>query len=289
MDTGSENIAVAEGSSLYYSLLYCTEAQRSRVCHALSFIQSMATALHEVTEPSVAEKKIHWWHEEIERLVKQNARHPASVAVQAWLPNRTTAQACIDILSVAASERFNPASTDTEWLERIQQDYHARTIVLHHALQYDAENRSNVPINFLSLAQGLGQVDKLLSLPALLNKGYAVFSDDRYSHFNITPDDLLALSGKTVTGANQKQESATALLSWATEEANTALLKAQDESPFTDKPSSNALLPLIIMASLRQKQVQLWQKKSPNLLRETVSVTPMRKFITAYRLRRRYS
>jgi len=289
MDSSSSKLAVTEGSSLYYSLLYCTEAQRSRVLHTLALIQSMTTALHEVSDPSVAEKKIHWWHEEIERLVKQNARHPACTALQHWLPNRSTAQACIDILSVAASERFNPAATDVEWLERIEQGYHARIVLLHHALQHDAKDRSNVPIKYVAMAHGLGQIDRLLSLPALLHKGYAVFSDERYSQFNLAPDDLLKISDQSLNDANDIQTNASTLMQWAMSQANTAFSKTHNESPFTDKPPSDTLLPLIIMSTLRQKQIQLWLKKSPNLLRETVSITPMRKFFSTYLLRRRYS
>lgn len=289
MNQSSSSVAVTEGSSLYYSLLYCSDAQRSRALQALTLIQSMTSALHDVSEPSIAEKKIHWWHEEIERLVKRNARHPDCVATQQWLPNRVTAQACIDVLSVAASERFNPATTDAEWLERVQQDYHARIVLTHHALQYDAEDRSNVPINYVSMAQGLGQMDRLLSLPTLLHKGYAVFSDERFTQCNVTPEDLLKITGSTEDNTHALPEPVNNLMRWAISHANTTLEKTHTESPFTDQPTSGYVLPLIIMTTLRQKQVKLWLKKSPNLLRETVSVTPMRKFISAYRLRRRYT
>lgn len=289
MNSSSSSVTVTEGSSLYYSLLYCTDAQRDRVLKTLALIRSMTSALHEVTEPSVAEKKIHWWHEEIERLVKRNARHPDCVATQEWLPSRTTAQACIDVLSVAASERFNPATDDTEWLERIQQDYHARIVLVHHALQYDAEDRTNVPINYASMAQGLGQLDRLLSLPTLLNKGFAIFSDERFSQSNVKPDDLLKLSSSTDDSQQAIHEPVSNLIRWAISNANSALDKAETESPFTDKPAPSSQLPLIVMTTLRRKQVKLWLKKSPNLLRENVSVTPMRKFISAYRLRRRYT
>jgi hypothetical protein len=289
INQSASGLAITEGSSLYYSLLYCTDAQRSRVQHTLTLIQTMTSALHEVTEPSVAEKKIHWWHEEIERLVKRDARHPDCVAAQRWLPHRSTAQACIDVLSVAASERFNPAVNDSEWLERIQQDYHARIVLVHHALQYDAEDRSNVPIKYTSMAQGLGQVDRLLLLPTLLKKGYAIFSDERFTQCNITPEDLLSLTSGTEPHSQDKQEAANNLIHWAMSQANTSLAQAMTESPFTDKPASKSLLPMIIMTTLRQQQVKLWLKKSPNLLRETVSVTPMRKFISTYRLKRRHA
>ena len=289
MNQSASGLAITEGSSLYYSLLYCTDAQRTRVMQTLTLIQTMTSALHEVTEPTVAEKKIHWWHEEIERLVKGDARHPDCLATQQWLPHRSTAQACIDVLSVAASERFNPAANDTEWLERIQQDYHARIVLIHHALQYDAEDRSNVPIQYTSMAQGLGQVDRLLLLPTLLNKGYAIFSDERFAQSSITPEDLLTLSSSTEQHSQDKREPANNLIRWAMSQANNTLAKAITETPFTDKPASKSLLPMIIMTTLRQQQVKLWMKKSPDLLRETVSVTPMRKFISAYRLKRRHT
>ena len=64
----SGRIELREGSSLYYSLLWTDDAVRERLLARLSLVHTLLTTLEEVQEPEVAERKVHWWHEELERL-----------------------------------------------------------------------------------------------------------------------------------------------------------------------------------------------------------------------------
>ena len=71
----------SDGSTLYYALLKVDSTKRDQMIDLLALCKTLAGTLHDVSEVTVAEKKLHWWHEEIERLHGQSgansARHPA--------------------------------------------------------------------------------------------------------------------------------------------------------------------------------------------------------------------
>ena len=45
-------------------------------------------------------------------------------------------------------------------------------------------------------------------------------------------------------------------------------------------------LPLLILARLREKQLALWRKRKPDLLRESMTLTPIRKYLITRRCQR---
>ena len=59
-------LTLEAGSSLYYSLLWTDDAVKERFVQRLNLIQSLNSTLDDVQDPEVAQKKIHWWHEELE-------------------------------------------------------------------------------------------------------------------------------------------------------------------------------------------------------------------------------
>ena len=74
------------GSTYYYALRHQPGDVHARVHATLQLIETVTECLLDVTEPTVAEKKIHWWHEEIDRLINAEPRHPATVAFKANFP-----------------------------------------------------------------------------------------------------------------------------------------------------------------------------------------------------------
>lgn len=242
------------------------------MCQTLQLIDAISTTLYEVTEPTVAEKKIHWWHEELARMASQTARHPACVAVQSYLHRPDAVNACVSILSAAATERYTPPATDNELDEMISADYGARLKLVERTLSEHIQ-----PCSQHELALGLGHTHRLASLSQRLQHGYAVFSDERFTQFQTTPEQLLKAEHDDNT-----------LVASAVEQTSQTWVRAIDEFSRTEK-SSHASLPVIVTAYLRQSQVNLWRKRRPNLQREYVTITPIRKFLIAYRCKRRFA
>jgi len=67
-----------EGSSLYYATLRMDTLDRTQTIHALEFVRILSHCLSGVQEPGVAQTKLQWWSDEINRLMLNEPRHPAS-------------------------------------------------------------------------------------------------------------------------------------------------------------------------------------------------------------------
>ena len=268
-------------------------------------IKAMTQTLLAVTEQHVAQSKLHWWHEEIDRLIAGNARHPAVQACQTELTGVQNArQHCLNLLSVAAQDRYSPAADDAELEARLQLELGAQLALMSHALLKDQRALEDDTYRFPELAIALGKVDRLLRLPKLLHRGYAVFSTACYAENKLTQADLAAgvrVAGVT-SGSNDASGGKTVrrqkLLSTAINDANQSMQNAMskppchlpgkhgaEESDCIDQPG---MLPLVILASLRARQLHMWQRKPPDLLRERTTLTPVAKYLIAWRCKRRY-
>jgi len=304
-----EKLVATDGSTLYYALLYEEKPSSTRALETLEFIQTLSSTLNDVTEGDVAEKKIHWWHEELARLSKQQARHPACIAVQNYLHSRLSMEACLAILSAAASERYTSFATEHELNETILADYGARLTLLEAALSTPplANPQSTVrhgekPIAFQTkpevmtnneetsashtanvIAAGLGRFDRLNSMAKRLRCGYPVFSDERYKDYGLTPEDLLNHAALPA----EKLEKVQYLMASAVLDTLTCVERAVNSFavPDVSKPTN---LTVRILCQIRYAQLKLWNKRKPNLLAESVTLTPIRKFIIAYRCKRRF-
>ncbi len=304
-----EQSGTTEGSALYYALLYVETLSSSQALETLKFIQTLSSTLNDVTEGDVAEKKIHWWHEELTRLSKQQARHPASIEVQKFLNSHVSIEACLAILSAAASERYNSFATEKELNETIRADYGARLNLLEIAINTKPiapaktkEHLSEKPVRFQKLpellnssddaltssstdimALGFGQFDRLNSLAKRLRCGYSVFSDERYQEYGLTPEELV----NHAMQPSQVQHKIQALIHSAVIDTLTSFESAENCIAQT-RTTTSTPLPVQILCQIRHAQLKLWKKRKPNLLNESVTLTPLRKFIIAYRCKRRF-
>ncbi len=306
-------ISIRDGSSLYYSLLWTESPIRQRFAQRLTLIKALATTLDDVQEPQVAEKKIHWWHEELQRLTDGSARHPATQQNQEHLLGLEKAQtACLDIVSVAATQRFTPASTNEENDANIVKSYRARLALLAHALS-NVENDLEADSHTHLAALGFGQYEQLVRLPNLIHRGLPVFSDELYKQFGIRPNDLAELiridasashnsAASDETSAPAAQPAAGSrlagitvsvdkpgrrqLLAYVIASNQSTLGKAVSDKLTTQRYRTQPLLPIWRLLVLRKHQLDLWSKHQPNLLRERTTLTPLAKLFRAWQNRR---
>ena len=67
--------AAPEGTAAYYSILFCPEDRRP----ALTALYALERELQQITghgEPSIAQIRLGWWGEELDRLIADEPRHP---------------------------------------------------------------------------------------------------------------------------------------------------------------------------------------------------------------------
>lgn len=293
---------IREGSSLYYSLLWTSDATRHSFYNRLNLAHTLATTLDDVQEPQVAEKKIHWWHEELQRLRDGSARHPTTKACQPELIDLDSAQAaCLDIISVASTQRFTPVDSESASNEALLQSYKARLALLAHALSGNAQDlKTDSHSNLAALA--FARYEQLSRLPTLIHRGLPVFSSEIYKRFNTQPTDLAKHILVASTKEDKNEQSAPLslnqipiatdnperqkLLNYAIKQAMETLTSAVNSNEISERYRRNELIPLWRLLVLRKHQVTLWHKKQPDLLRERATLTPLRKFFHAWRHRK---
>jgi len=310
-------IKIHEGSSLYYSLLWTETDARERFVARLGLVHALSTTLDDVQEPQVAQRKIHWWHEELQRMINGEARHPATKACQHSLGTQARIQTdtagvaipdtsnevltvCLSILSSVSTSRFTPPPTDQEADTQLIQKQTAQIALLAYAL---SDDNGDLAINSHSAmaALAVAKYEQLTRLPYLLHRGHPVFSDETYKRHGIRPTDLASqvrvaqdtpasnapkpgtLAGIPVTVDTPGQQ---ALLTSAIDTTALALQDAINDQQTVKRYRHSPLLPLWRLLVLREKQVTTWQKQQPDLMRERTSLTPLSKFFTAWRHRR---
>ena len=262
---------VQEGSSLYYALLHVPAAVQQQLLAVLRLCTVLSNTLNEVTEPSVAEKKIHWWHEEITRLHAGESRHPATQAVEPLLHAYEIEPQCwLAILSANNDEKFINAVDDTEYQQRLQKGYHARIQICSRILQ----GHDHMPSTHWAAA--LGEVDRLRQFHRLYNHGYPVLPDEDYARQSIEPTDVRVA---------EKRAQVSALFTHRIELTISALQRALSEP---DPAMRTGSLPFYTLATLRKAQLDLWLKQALLPSEAYATLTPLRKAWLAWRCRTRY-
>jgi len=275
-----------DGSSLYYSLLWTQPTARENYLKRLNLIHALSSSLDDVQEPTVAEKKIHWWHEELERLAKSTPRHPACEENKELMRgNQVAIRHCLSILSSAASTRYTQSQTDVDAKELLLSSFKSRLALLSDALHHSqadaddmqtAANREALKDKIIQaddLALAFATHDNLYRLPYLLHRGFAVFSDETYDRHSLTPETL-------------STEGAPAILEETINHALSCFDSAFSDESLCSVLQQPAQLPLWRLAKLRTAQLKLWQRQGTRLVSERATLTPIRKLYIAWRHRR---
>jgi len=316
----------AEGSTAYYALRHYHDTDIDRLHRTLTLSNSIGQCLLEVKDPSVAEKKIHWWHEELERLFKTEPRHPATQGykpVFQTLPpaDRELAGQCLlAVLSCHSDERFKNAVTDDEFQQRLIRNYRARLVLV--SLACSDKQVVNINDNgdgafaikppavkppttdcLDPLATGLALTHRLANFHGLFYAGMPVWPDSLYDTYQLTPDQLsrdcpsdaqIEMQSHIITLAIENLHQADRLLQTPQQQnipgisARQQLPGLQDNSLKHITSSKNANQALVVYAAIRLEQLRLWRNKKTNLLEHYRSLTPIRKAWISWRATRRF-
>jgi len=73
--------AAASGSSFYYAFLFLPPERRRAITALYAYCREVDDIVDEVGDPAVAQAKLGWWMQEIDRLFAGSAQHPVSRAL----------------------------------------------------------------------------------------------------------------------------------------------------------------------------------------------------------------
>jgi phytoene synthase len=76
-----QNKAAPLGSNFYYSILFYSRLQQQSLYTLHAFATEIGDIVNECSDPGVARIKLQWWHEEIQRVFNEQARHPVGKAL----------------------------------------------------------------------------------------------------------------------------------------------------------------------------------------------------------------
>lgn len=82
-DEYCQNKATRQGTSLYYSLLFLPPAQRQAATALHAYQKEITAIVAECSDIAVAQTKLQWWQEEIDRLFMGTPRHPVTQSLAA--------------------------------------------------------------------------------------------------------------------------------------------------------------------------------------------------------------
>jgi phytoene synthase len=73
--------AAASGSSFYYAFLFLAPERRRAITAVYAYCREVDDIVDEVTDPAVAQTKLAWWVQEVDRLFAGSAQHPVARAL----------------------------------------------------------------------------------------------------------------------------------------------------------------------------------------------------------------
>jgi len=84
--------AAASGSSFYYSFVFLPQETRRAITAFYALCRELDDVVDECHERLVAETKLNWWRDEIERFATGRPEHPVTLALHDTAPGRALSQ-----------------------------------------------------------------------------------------------------------------------------------------------------------------------------------------------------
>jgi phytoene synthase len=263
--------AAASGSSFYYSFLFLPKPRRQAITALYAFCREVDDIADECSDPSIARTKLHWWRMEIANLFQGNPQHPVTQALQPAIKeyglNEEHFQEIIDGMEMDLEQnRYQDFKELQLYCYRV-----ASVVGLLSASIFGYSDRKT-----LKYAHDLGMAFQLTNI--IRDVGEDARRDRIY-----LPLDELARFGVSETNLLHGHQSPQVrkLLDFQISRAKEFYQRAFDALPAVDR---RAQRPGLMMAAIYQTVLhEIEQEGSEKVLKQRVSLTPLRKLWLAWR------
>ena len=263
------------GSSLYYALAAAPTAHRRVLSLWLQWWHQTAQIPLIISDPGVAETKLRWWQQEVNKASQGQASHPvlkelmeASAASQACqLPAWSNWQSQLDELITLIHQ--------TRWLDEASLIRHAQRstgLACEGAaviLGLDDEAALSVA---RQIGCGLRQAHFLARLGQDARAGWVNVGIDVLQQHDVRAHQL----SKPVAG--QTPDGWAGLLLHLQNRASSTLTEACHAARALPRPQRQALKPLLVLAQIQLRQVAEIARHGDLVLHERIVLTPIRKW-----------
>lgn len=264
--------AAPAGSSLYYATLFETEEVKRRLYPVFALHYEIADILTASPDPGVTRVKLQWWVEEIERLFRQEPRHPVATRLSPLLPDLGKDPApLLEYLALTDSLVSRPFIQGVdEWFDVLSRGFGR---IWEMASRVDGRERDDDPAGSRDNGGIIFILDLLQSLPLLASRGYLMLPAELLEKHGIRENDLPAGAGESA---------AVPLFGELVERTQSRL-----DSFYHITKKSRQRIPLyqLIMNRISASTCREIQQDGNRLLQHKIVLTPLRKLWIAGRTR----
>lgn len=269
-DDYCQDKAAQSGSSFYYSFLFLPPAQRRAITALYAYCREIDDAVDEPSDPSVAQAKLGWWAEEIDRLYAGQSQHPVTRALAPHVETfGITRERLLEVL-----EGMRMDLTQTRYL-----DFAALARYCHLVAGVVGELAAGIfgtaDPRTLDYARKLGLALQLINIVRDVGedarRGRIYLPIDELQRFDVKAADLL--NAKYVAGYP-------ALMKFQAQRARAIHADALQTLPAAER---RAQRPGLIMGSIYLALLDELERDGFPVLHQRVSLTPLRKLWIAWR------
>jgi len=269
-----EEKVARSGSSLYYSLLFLPPEQRQATIALYAFCREVGDVVDHCREPAVANHKLQWWRDELQRTFQDNPYHPVARALQPTIRRHDLAieqfEEVIDGIQMDLDYDSYPSFSELSLY-----CYRAAGVVgVMTAEIFGYEDRDTI-----RYARDLGLALKLTHIirdvGEDVRRGRVYLPLDELQRFGVSPGDLTLA---------ETPERVRELLAFQARRAHDYYDRALAHLPDADRYRQRGGL---IMASIYRTLLTEIERDQLRVLEHRTSLTPLRKLWIAWRTARR--
>lgn len=269
-DQYCQDKAAASGSSFYYSFRFLPPARRRAITALYAFCREVDDVVDECSDENVARTTLNWWRDEVAALYEGRPQHPVTRAL------------------MPAIKVFNlRRELLVEIIDGMEMDLTRHTYENFEALQLYCYRVASV-VGLLA-AEIFGYTDpKTLEYAHDLGIAFQltniirdVGEDARRGRIYIPQDELIKFGVPPADVLNARESEAFyKLMQFQIERAQKYYAQALSKLPDADRKSQRTGL---IMAAIYQATLDEVERSGCHVLRERISLTPLRKLWLAYK------
>ena len=261
--------AASSGSSFYYSFLFLNTEKRQAITALYAFCREVDDCVDECSDPEIARQKLEWWRTEIQRTYHGTPSHPVGFSLQSSLEHFKLSEehfhAMIDGMLMDTTQQHYVSFEDLSLY-----CYRAAGVVGLLAAEIFGYKNSQT----LEYAQLLGTAFQLTNIirdvheDAQRNRIY--LPEEDLQRFGISKNDI---ASATVSDAMQE------MLNFQIQRAENFYEQAFACLPEEDRYTQRSG---IIMSAIYHTLLEKIKDKPLSIFKQRTSLSPIRKFWTAW-------
>ena len=256
--------AAKSGSSFYYSFMFLPPEQRQAITALYAFCREVDDVVDECHDVSLAQIKLEWWRQEVERIFTGTPTHPVGFALQDVLTRfKLPQEQLLEIIDGMAMDLSQTRYLDFKGLQLYC--YRVASVVgLLAAEIFGYQDRHTQ-----KYAHDLGMAFQLTNIIRDVGedarRGRVYLPLDEMKRFGVTVDDLFEA---------RQTDNFRKLMEFQIERAEHYYAQALAQLPASDRKTQR---PGLIMAAIYRDVLDVIKAEGCLVLKQRTSLTPLRK------------